>query len=131
MADVAKSGTPSLSSILPPQNNTIVGLTAGEAIAAGDVCYIKSDGLVWLSDGSAADAVAKADGIAMQAAAVGDAVTLFRHVNVRYGAGMTPGARLYVSVNAGLLADAASTGGSAPVGFVVDATRIHFHGSYY
>ena len=124
MADIAKSGTPSLCSVLPGQDKTISGLLAGEAIAAGDACYIKSDGKVWLSDGSAADALAAVDGFAAKAAAVGEAVTLVFDVNFRYGAGMTPGTRIYLSVNPGAIADAASTGGTAPIGFVVDATRI-------
>ena len=131
MADIAKSGTPSLCSVLPGQDKTISGLLAGEAIAAGDACYIKSDGKVWLSDGSAADALAKVDGFAAKAAAVGEAVTLVFDVNFRYGAGMTPGARIYLSVNAGAIADAASTGGTAPIGFVVDATRIRVWQSRY
>ncbi len=62
---------------------------------------------------------------------MGEAVTLFRHVNFRYGSGLTPGGRVYVGAAAGAIADAATTGGTAPVGFVVDATRVHIHGSYY
>lgn len=131
MATVAKSGTPSLSSVLPPQSSTLVGLVAGAAVAAGDVCYIAAAGTVLPSNGTAAGAAAKADGIALVAAASGEAVTIARHVNLRYGAGLTPGARLYVDTTAGGLNDAATIGGTAPVGFVVDATRIHFHGSYY
>jgi hypothetical protein len=49
MATITKSGTPSLTSVLPPQNCQIAGLLAGEALAAGDPCYIKIDGKVWLS----------------------------------------------------------------------------------
>lgn len=57
-------------------------------------------------------------------------MTLFRHCNFRYGAGMTPGARVFLGA-AGVLSDVATTGGTAPVGFVIDATRVHIHGSYY
>lgn len=131
MAAVAKSGTPSLCSVLPPQSSTIVGLKAGEAIAAGDACYIKSDGLVWKSNGTSANAAAKVDGWAMTACPVGEAVTLYFDVNIRYGAGMTPGTRLYLSTTAGLLVDAATTGGTAPIGFVIDATRIRVWQSRY
>lgn len=131
MADIAKSGTPSLSSVLPGQDKTISGLLAGEAIAAGDACYVKSDGKVWKSTGAAANAAAKVDGFAAREASVGEAVTLVFDVNFRYGAGMTPGARIYLSTNAGLIADAASTGGTAPIGFVVDATRIRVWQSRY
>jgi hypothetical protein len=131
MADIAKSGTPSLSSVLPGQDKTISGLLAGEAIAAGDACYIKSDGKVWRSTGAAANAAAKVDGFAAIAAAVNEAVTLVFDVNFYYGAAMTPGARIYLSATAGAIADAATTGGTAPIGFVVDATRVRVWQSRY
>ncbi|MCA1589170.1 MAG: hypothetical protein LC730_06210 [Acidobacteria bacterium] len=131
MAVIAKSGTPSLCSVLPGQDKTIVGLLAGEAIAAGDACYIKSDGKVWKSDGTSANAAAKVDGFACVAAAVGEAVTLAFDVNFRYGAGMTPGARIFLFTTAGTIGDAATTGGTAPIGFVVDATRIRVWQSRY
>lgn len=132
MVAVAKSGTPSLCSVTPPQSSTIVGLKAGEAIAAADACYIKNDGKVWKSTGAAANAAAKVRGFAAKAAAVGEAVTLYADVNFRYGASLTPGADLFLSgVTAGALADAASTGGTAPVGYVIDATRVRLFASRY
>lgn len=133
MAEIAKSGTPSLSSVLPnPSANKISGLLAGEAIAVGDACYIKSDGKVWRSTGAAANAAAKVDGWALVAAAANEGVTLVFDVNIRYGAGLTPGARYYLSGTvAGGIADAASTGGTAPIAFAVDATRIRALQSRY
>ena len=131
MAVIEKSGTPSLSSVLPGLDKTISGLLAGEGIAAGDDCYIKSDGKVWKSDGTAANAAAKVDGFAAREAGVGEAVTLVFDVNFRYGAGMTPGARIYLFTTPGLIGDAATTGGTAPIGFVVDATRIRVWQSRY
>jgi hypothetical protein len=131
MADIAKSGTPSLSSVLPGQDKTISGLLAGEAIAVGDACYIKSDGKIWRSTGAAANAAAKVDGFAAVAAPVGEAVTIVFDVNMYYGSGMTPGARIYLSATAGAIADAATTGGTAPIGFVVDATRVRVWQSRY
>lgn len=130
MASVAKSGTPSLSSQTPPQANQISGLYAGEDIAAGDVCYIKSDGKIYQSNGTSANAAAEAYGIAVAEAKTGEALTLFRDVNVRYGSGLTPGQLLYVdSETAGGLADAATTGGVVAVAFAIDTTRIRFVGS--
>jgi hypothetical protein len=130
MALIAKSGTPSLSSVLPPQTTVIgSGLKAGEDIAAGDACYIAADGTIMRSNGTAATASARADGIAAREAVSGEAVTLYRYVEFRYGAALTPGARLYVGATAGRLDGAATTGGTAPVALVVDATRIFFHGS--
>ena len=132
MAEITRSGLVSLSSLVPGQDKTIAGLVAGEAIVQGDACYIKSDGKVWKATGAAANAAAKVDGFAMGGAAVNEAVTLVFDVNLRYGAGLTPGARVYLSGTvAGGLADAASTGGTAPVGFVVDATRIRVWQSRY
>ncbi len=131
MATIAKSGTPSLASVLPPQNCQIAGLLAGEAIAAWDACYIKSDGKVWRSTGAAANAAAKVDGWAAEACAVGEAVTIFWDVTARYATGLTPGARYYLSATAGAIDDAATTGGTAPVAFAVDAVRIRFLQSRY
>jgi hypothetical protein len=132
MANISKSGTPSLSSVVPPQNCVIgSGLKAGEAIAAGDLVYIKSDGKFWRTNGTSANAAAKVDGIAVKAAPVGEPVDVYRNVEVRYGASMTPGTRVYASATAGAIADAATTGGTAPIGLVVDATRVYIHGSAY
>lgn len=132
MALIAKSGTPSLSSVVPPQNCVIgSGLKAGEDIEAGDLCYIKSDGKVWRSNGTAANAAAKVDGIAPIAATAGEAVSVYRNVEMNYGSGLTPGARLYAGATAGRIDGATTTGGTAPIGFVVDATRIYIHGSAY
>jgi hypothetical protein len=135
LAAVAKSGTPSLSTILgTPDNSHVVasGIKAAVAIAAGDACYINSSGQAALSTGAAANAAAKVRGFAAMAAAAGEAVTLLTNVEFRYGAGLTPGADLYLSgATAGALADAASTGGTAPIGFVVDATRVRLWASRY
>ena len=131
MAAVAKSGTPSLASVTN-QVNSLAGLLAGEAIAAGDCCYIKgSDGKVYKSDGTASNAAAEVHGWAANAASIGEAVTLVWDVRIRYGAGLTPGTKLYVATTPGTLVDGATTGGTKPVGFVVDATRIHVWQSRY
>lgn len=132
MAAVAKSGTPSLSTPLPPRSQQIAGLKAGEALAAGDACYIASTGLVMKSTGAAANAAAKVRGFAAEACAINEAVTLFFDVNFYYGAGLTPGIDVFLSgTTAGGLDTVASTGGTAPIGFAVDATRIHLMQSRY
>lgn len=130
MATLAKSGTPSLSTLTPDHSCQVgSGLLAGEAIAAGDVCYIKSDGKAWKSNGTAATAPAKAHGIAVRASDVGTPVTLFRNIELHYGSGLTPGAPYFVSATAGALDDAATTGGTTACAFAVDATRIRFVGT--
>lgn len=124
MAEIAKSGTPSYCSLTPPQSDTVTGVNAAGAIAAGDLCYIAAGG-VTLATGAAANAAASVVGFAMGAASTGEPVTLICAGNFRYGAGLTPGARLYLSATvAGGLADVATTGGTRAVAQVLDATRI-------
>src|SRR5690349_16273398 len=90
----------------------IPDLVAGEALTAGNAVYIKSDGKVWKSNGTAATAPAGFVGIVVKDYAVGRAVTVWSvGTRMRYAAGMTPGAPLFVSGTAGALADAATTGG--------------------
>jgi hypothetical protein len=125
MADIAKSGTPSLATSDPCwAHHVLQGSTvAGEAIAAGDICYVKAaDGLVYRSTGAAANEAARAWGIA------GEPITLHLNVEYHYGAALTIGASLFVSATAGALADAASTGGTTQVARVISATRIRFKG---
>jgi hypothetical protein len=129
MAEVAKTGTPSPASLLIPATNKISGLFAGEDLAPGDACYIKaSDGKVYRATGAAANAAAVVHGFVPTVAYVAqaDAITLIHGSVWRYATALTPGAKLYLSGTvAGGLADAASTGGTTAVGFVVDATRVY------
>lgn len=128
MALIAKSGTPSLASPIPTGGDLIRGLKAGEDIAAGDVCYIASSGLIMRSDGTATGAAAVGFGIAAGAAQSGEACTLYRNVSFHYGSGLTPGAPYYVGATAGRLDSAATTGGLVVVARAIDATRIQFTG---
>jgi len=131
MAEITKSGTPSLSTATPPNNCVLAGKIAGEAIGAGDACYIKtSDSKVYKSTGAAANAAAVVDGFAFQAYAAGDPVTLMWHVRFAYG-GVTPGTSYYLSGTvAGGLADAASTGGTVVIARGVDTSRIEVKRSW-
>ena len=131
MAAVAKSGTPSPCSPLPSWEHRISGLLAGEAIAAGDACYIKSDGKIWKATGAAANAAAKVNGFAAAAAAVGEAVSLYTNCRFHYGASLTPGTVYYLSgTAAGGLDTAASTGGTTPIAQAIDDTRIQVRASW-
>lgn len=123
MAVITKVGTPSLSSLLLSPENKISGLLAGEAIGPGDPCYVKNDGKVWKSLGAGVNAAAKVRGYALAAAQVGEAVTLMRQGEQRYGSGLTPGADVFLAV-AGGFDTAATTGGTAPIGYAIDTTRI-------
>lgn len=131
MAAIAKSGTPSLSTAIPPTTHSISGLYAGEAISAGDACYIKtSDGKVYKSTGAAANAAAVVDGFALADCPIGEALSLYWGVNLRYGANLSPGTFAYLDTTAGGLSDVATTGGTVPIGRVIDATRIYVKKSY-
>ena len=126
MAEIAKSGTPSIATVNPCSAHRLTGLLAGEAIAAGDACRIHTDGKVYKATGAAADASARVNGWAAGAAASGESVTLYHDVNYHYGAALVPGTPYYLSGTvAGGIADAASTGGTVPIAFAMDATRIH------
>ena len=131
MAELTRSGA-SLAS-LTPGSDQLVACIAGEALVAGDACYIRaSDGRAMRSTGAAAGAAAKVRGFAVTAKAVGEAITLAFDVRFNYGTALTPGADLYVSGTVpGGLADAASIGGTGAVGYVVDANRVHLYSSRY
>lgn len=132
MADIVKSGVPSLATTLPCHAHLVDqggDKQAGEAIAAGDVCYVKAaDGKVWRSIGTAVNEAARAWGIAARQANVGEPVTLYNNVEFHYGAALVIGTPLFVGAAAGALADAATTGGTTRVAHVVSATRIRFKG---
>lgn len=133
MAEITK-GTASLCTPLPGATDRLPPLLVGEDIAAGDACYIKtSDGKIWRSTGAAATAPAVVDGFAPTAALVAQRqpLSLYTDCNFNYGTGLTKGSFAYLSGTvAGGLATTASTGGTVPVGRVIDATRIRLFRSY-
>ncbi len=128
MSLIAKSGTPSLASPLPTGGDQLRGLKAGEAIAAGDVCYVASDGTIMRSNGTAATAPAVGGWIAAADCPSGEACTCYKNVSFWYGSGLTPGAPYYVGATAGRLDTAATTGGTVVVARAIDANRIQFTG---
>lgn len=104
----------------------ITGPFAGEDLDACAPCYIKaSDGLVFMSNGTAADAAAACDGFSVQAHKKDEPVVL-HGVGTRLGYGdgtLTANALLYVGATKGRLADAATTGGLVAVAKVVGKTQ--------
>lgn len=133
MATLVKSGTPTLVTPAPPASCKHSGLLCGEDIEPGDACYIKSDGKVWKTNGTSANAAAECHGYALQAAKVAqnDAVTLVADVDMAYGSGLTPGAKYYASATAGALDDAATTGGTKPIAYAVTDKIIRLLRSRY
>ncbi len=131
MASITKVVPVSIATPVPDPEHSLSGLYAGEAIAGGDACYIKtSDGKIWRSIGTAANAAAEVDGYAACDAAVGDPLTLYYGIRFQYGSGLSPGSFLYLDTVAGGLSDIATTGGTAKIGRVIDATRIDLRRSY-
>jgi hypothetical protein len=102
-----------------------VACIAGEDLAIAAPCYIKSDGLVYESDGTSADAAAAVHGFTARAVTEGQPVTLFGNgTRFRYGSSLTPGAILYLGATAGRLDTAATTGDDVGIALVVTATDI-------
>lgn len=124
MAEITKSGTPSLASMLPPYSVRMTAL-AGEDISAGDPCYMKSDGKIWRSTGTAANAAAEVDGWATKPQKTGEPITLVWDVFMRWGASLTPGVGYYLDETAGVLNTAATTGGTKVIAVAFDDTTIY------
>src|SRR5712691_6084324 len=80
-----------------PGSCKISGLVAGEALAAGDACYVSAAGTVFRSTGAAANAAAKVDGFCVMGAASGAAVVLIFNCCLTYGSALTPGTRYFLS----------------------------------
>jgi len=101
-------------------------LVAGEAILAGAACYVKSDGKIWMSNGTAANAASSFVGFAARAAAAGQPITVYGPgTRMRYAAsGLTPGTKLFLGTTAGRLDTAATTGDAVGVAWAVSATDI-------
>ncbi len=124
MADLAKSGTPSLCTLNPPPTCQLT-LEAATDMVAGDMVYIASTGKFTLTDGTSANAAAPAWGMINRSCKAGQPVTAYHSVEFRYGSGLTPGARYYVDTVAGGLDTAATTGGTVPVAIATSATNIY------
>jgi hypothetical protein len=100
-------------------------LYAGEALDPAAPCRIHTDGLVYMTNGTANNANANCDGFTARAVAVGQPVTLYGvGARFQYGSGLTPGARYYAAATAGRLDTAATTGGLEPIAVAVNATDI-------
>lgn len=101
-------------------------LYAGEALDPVAPCYIKDDGLVYMSNGTGANAAAAVDGVTPCSYAIGEAVTLHNFGRYRYGTGLTPGATYYVGATKGRLDTAATTGDAVGCARAINATDIRF-----
>lgn len=105
----------------------IADLIAGEALDVAAPCHIDAtDGLVYMSNGTAADADAAIDGFTPRAVASGEPVTLFGlGTRFRYSDGnLTPGAKYYLGATDGRLDTAATTGDAVGVAKAINAYDI-------
>lgn len=102
-------------------------LIAGENLDPVSPCKVESDGLVYMSNGTADDADAHVHGFNNRQVNAGEPVTLYPpDTRFRYGSGLTPGATLYLGATDGRLDDGATTGDSEGIAFVIDETDIVF-----
>jgi len=125
MALVTKATAPSIDTINGIKVPPVSALVAGEALTALAPCYVSTDGKVYQATGAAANAAAKVRGFTPKAYGIGAAVSLFgTGCRAEYGVGMTPGADLYLGATAGRLDTAATTGGTAPIAWAINATEI-------
>lgn len=137
MADITPIDNPTLTTLTPPLNCKLSGLTYGEEIAdAMTPVYIKSDGKLYKSamGGDPAAEAAHVDGwVALPGKAGDKGGTIYWDVVVNYGSGLTPGARFWLSNTAGLIADAKQAADVATnwIAKAIDATRIQIRRSLY
>lgn len=101
MAFIAKSGSPSLSTVHPSGGDRLPALPTGEDTFPGDACYINpSDGKVYRSVGGSGGATGSGvvDGYAtvIAKAAQRATQTLYKGVVFNYGSGLTPGVNVYL-----------------------------------
>lgn len=101
------------------------GLVAGQALLAGAPCHVESDGKVYMSNGTAANADAFVVGFTAKTYVVDEPVTLFgQGLVLEYGTGLTPGAKYFLGTTDGRLDTAATTGDSRGIAVALDAKRI-------
>jgi hypothetical protein len=93
-----------------PSHKSFQRATAGVAIAAGDLVYRDTNGVMQLSDADSGTPAAKAvDGIAVNSAAAGQPVDyVTEDGGLALGVAVTEGDPLFLSATAGKIADAAA-----------------------
>jgi hypothetical protein len=129
-----KSATAGIDISTAVVNQLLTGLIAGEDIALCDLVYLKSDGKVWRATAAAANAAAKAIGVAPRAAKAGQPITVVPGPNqvVRWSDAAlgTPGTLLFVGETAGTLSSIATTGDAVGFAQVIDASNIRLIRAY-
>ena len=126
MSLVARATTPSMDASTGMFAPQITGLIAGEDLLAGAPVYIKSsDGLVYMSNGTAANEAAEIVGFTPRAVKSGQPLTVFgKGTRFNYATGLTPGDKYYIGATAGRLDTATTTGDSVGVAQAITSTDI-------
>jgi len=118
--------------LVHPNKARTIDAVAGATITKGQVCYIDTSGNVGVADANAAGKI-QARGIALNAAASGQAITLCKE-GALYGYTLTNqaySAPLYLSNTAGALEDGGAAGTVVPCGIVLplsdkDRTKVFY-----
>lgn len=112
---------PTVATGSPGFEHQFAGHVAGAPLTAGMACQINASSQVipWTSGTVFA-------GICSSAAAIDEPVTLYNGVTFHYVTGLTPGQKIYLSVDGSGALDNAATAANVPVGFARDASRIYF-----
>ncbi|MDR3572867.1 MAG: hypothetical protein P4L50_03315 [Anaerolineaceae bacterium] len=115
-----------LDSVSAMHTPNITGCYAGEDLDIAAPCYIKqADGLVYMSNATAANEAAGILGFTPRAVKQGQPVTLFGEgTRFSYASGMTPGQILYIGATKGRLDSAATVGDLVGVAQAVNATDV-------
>lgn len=126
MALLTRSANASLDASTGMYAPQITGLYAGEDLDVAAPCYIKSsDGMVYMSNGTAANEAAEIVGFTPRAAKAGQPITLVgKGARFGYGSGLTPGDIYFIGATKGRLDTAATTGDAVGVAQAVTATDI-------
>ena len=125
-----QDGTYGLGGNLKLGGNAITeDLTAGEALSAGDLCYLSTDGMMWKADASAESTSITLLAIATETISA-NATGTFLLFGSYTTSGLTAGDIMYVSETAGAMTNTApSTSGSVVriVGYALSTTVLFFN----
>lgn len=127
---VSDDTTPSLGGNLNLNAKGIIEtLTAGEALVAGDLCYLNTDGKMWKASASAESTCSTLLAIALGSIAADSTgeFLLFGSFGI---SGLTAGDKLYVSETAGTFTNVAPTTTGTIVriiGYALSTTRLFFN----
>lgn len=126
MADVTRVASAHLDASTGMYAVQITGLLLGEDCDAVDAMYIKTaDGKLYVADGGADDEEAEFIGFTPRAGKAGQPMTVYSlGARFQYGSGLSPGAGYFLSGTEGILADAATIGGTVVIAVAINSTDI-------